>query len=447
MSETTPSKTPTPATPNDPPQISEQNAASAPNAAPASAELTDSWQPSEPFQPSVLMDPGLTVSSLPPSSATASPAASQPYQPNPPSQTGPTSQPYELPLPPSQPASQPYTANSPAPHATPAAAGFSASSTPNSPSSPPYSASGSAYSSGTSQYTPSAFPYAPGAAPQPYAPSEPYAPSTPYAPNSPQPGYATGTQPPAPFTGAQPVSPARTSSAGAGIAACILGALALVFSWVPFINIVAIIAALVGIGVGIGGIKQAERGGKSGKSTAITGIVLSAMALLSGVLFAFAYTHLFSESLESVNLSIVAPDGVFDDDFDADSDDSGASAHAKQMHIGEVITFDDGMEVSLDSAKNTTDEYGDKYIELTVTLHNAGTQKLEYNYIDWQGISAAGKVTDFPLVSLSDDQLTIGLLNPGEAITGTIALDTSAVQARFNATLYDQDTPLVWDLP
>lgn len=68
------------------------------------------------------------------------------------------------------------------------------------------------------------------------------------------------------------------------ITAVVLGSIALFFSWVPFFNIFTGLAAVAGVIVGPIGIVKANKGEAGGKTLAIVGTSISAVAILVGIL-------------------------------------------------------------------------------------------------------------------------------------------------------------------
>lgn len=98
-----------------------------------------------------------------------------------------------------------------------------------------------------------------------------------YLPPAGQPSY--GPPPGAPPWG-PPAGPPTTRGSGLAIGSMVLGILALLLSWIPIINNVAAVLALVGLGLGIPALISARRGTRGGTGLAITGLVTSVLALV-----------------------------------------------------------------------------------------------------------------------------------------------------------------------
>ncbi|MGI8759325.1 MAG: DUF4190 domain-containing protein [Acidimicrobiales bacterium] len=102
-------------------------------------------------------------------------------------------------------------------------------------------------------------------------------------PGSDQPGWS-GTpqgQPP-PGYGAPGGGYGRPPSNGMGTGAMVVGIVALLLSWIPFLGLILAIVALV---LGIIGLKKVKRGEATNKGQAVTGVVTGAIAAAIGVAF------------------------------------------------------------------------------------------------------------------------------------------------------------------
>jgi hypothetical protein len=94
----------------------------------------------------------------------------------------------------------------------------------------------------------------------------------------------------------------------------VLGIVALVLSWIPIINNVAAVLAVVGLGLGIPGLILARRGTHRGQGPAITGLVTSVLAIavviLTQILFVKAVDEVrqgFDEAIANSEADQVDP--------------------------------------------------------------------------------------------------------------------------------------------
>ncbi|RBY79832.1 hypothetical protein DQ238_09355 [Geodermatophilus sp. TF02-6] len=109
--------------------------------------------------------------------------------------------------------------------------------------------------------------------------------------------------PQAPYQAYAPVPPNEPPRKGSGlaIASMVLGIVALLLSWVPVINNLAAVLALVGLGLGIPALLRARRGTHGGKGMAITGLVTSVLALVLVVVTQVFYSKVVDEVQRSLD--------------------------------------------------------------------------------------------------------------------------------------------------
>src|SRR5688500_14478532 len=86
---------------------------------------------------------------------------------------------------------------------------------------------------------------------------------------------------PAPYQSyGPPPAPPVDQGSGLAIASMVLGIIGLLLSWVPIVNNVAAIIAVVGLGLGIPALIRVRRRTHSGAGMAIAGLVTSGLALV-----------------------------------------------------------------------------------------------------------------------------------------------------------------------
>jgi hypothetical protein len=95
--------------------------------------------------------------------------------------------------------------------------------------------------------------------------------------------------------------PPQKQGAGLAIASMVLGIIALLLSWIPIINNVAAIIAIVGLGLGIPALIRARRGTHGGIGLAITGLVTSVLAIALVILTQMLFVKAIDEVENSIN--------------------------------------------------------------------------------------------------------------------------------------------------
>ncbi|TQN44249.1 uncharacterized protein DUF4190 [Blastococcus colisei] len=98
-----------------------------------------------------------------------------------------------------------------------------------------------------------------------------------------------------------PSGPPPKRGAGLAIASMVLGIIALLLSWIPIINNVAAVIAVVGLGLGIPALIRARRGTHNGTGMAITGLVTSVLAIVLVILTQMLFVKAIEEVEQSIN--------------------------------------------------------------------------------------------------------------------------------------------------
>lgn len=127
----------------------------------------------------------------------------------------------------------------------------------------------------------------------------------------------------APYYGG-PQQPGPRKGSGLAIAAFVLAVIAVLLCWVPIVNNVAAILAVVGLALGIPALVSARRGKRSGSGLAVAGVVLSVLALV-GV---FATQAFYSSVIEDVTDDLNSSAAPSAEDVVAAEESANAEADA-----------------------------------------------------------------------------------------------------------------------
>ena len=372
--------------------------------------------------------------------------------------------------PPTPPNNEPGDA--PAPPTPPAAPDASAASDPSEPPAPP---------------SPPA-PPAPPEAPAPPAPPEAVAP-TPPAPPAPPTSSAPPSAPPAGEQPAPAYSPAPGTSAAAGasaatpppayaapatttagatpghgmaITALVLGILAFLGFWIPFLNVVSLIMAIVGLVLGIVALRKYT----TGKGLPLSAVIVNAVAAFLSLIFVVLYAIGFSAFLAGVEdgftsapTPIESSEPATPDETtepapgDDSSGESGGDEGTRDnpFPIGTTVVAsefgEDTWEITLGAPTlNATDavlaenqfndppQEGFQYAVIPMTVTYVGTESATpWIDIQLEFVSAAGTthaVYDSFAVGPSPDFTDINEMFPGATETGnwTIEIPSDAVE-------------------
>lgn len=187
---------------------------------------------------------------------------------------------------------------------------------------------------------------------------------------------------------------------GLATASMVLGIIAVVGAWIPFLNIVSIILGVLAIALGIAPLIK-----KRGLGKAIAGVVM-------GVVTVIIVIAMYSSAAEKVN---------------EEASSNGTTGSAQQegektkFAVNEVIAFDD-KEVTVTSVERNwnsgnqfiTPDSGKEYVKVQVTIKNSSKNQVSYNTFDWNMQDSQGDIQSVAGAAFTVD----GALNSGELAAG-----------------------------
>jgi hypothetical protein len=232
--------------------------------------------------------------------------------------------------------------------------------------------------------------------------------------------------------------PPTQKGSGLAVASMVLGIIALLLSWVPIINNLAAVIAVVGLGLGIPALIRARRRTAGGTGMAITGLVTSVLAIVVVIATQLFFLKVIDEVGRGLDESIsesrpapVAPDALTEE-----SPAEQAAAAPQTVPIGVPAQVGD-YQVSVDSvlldgnavvagANSFNEPPTGQYVivQLTATYGGAeeGTPGFDLTAV-FHG-SDARQYSDFDCGAvLPDDAMNAPTLNPGGADTFQFCMD------------------------
>jgi hypothetical protein len=240
----------------------------------------------------------------------------------------------------------------------------------------------------------------------------------------------------APYQPYAPVPPHAPPKKGSGlaIASMVLGIIALLFSWVPIINNLAAVCAVVGLGLGIPAILRARRGTHGGTGLAITGLVTSVVALVlvvvTQVLFVKAIDEVqqtLEEGVSSAPADAAAPEPATDDVSDAAEGVTplGVPAQVGDYRVAVDLVQLDGNAIVAGANQFNEPPTGQYVItQLTVTYTGAEEGNPGWDLTTVFHGSDARQYSDSECSAvLPDDAMDAPTLNPGGTDTFQFCMD------------------------
>ena len=238
-------------------------------------------------------------------------------------------------------------------------------------------------------------------------------------------GPSSGSYVPPPYGppgGPPPYGSPQSRDAGLAIGSLVLGVLALSLSWVPLVNNLAAIVALVALGLSIAALVLARRGKHGGKGLAVAGLVTSVLAFVMVIFTQMVFANAIGEVGDSIAGSGAAP---------ADDEQVAAPEFVPigvPVRIGHYEVTVDSVALNGDATVAGASEYNEpptgQYVvaQLTVTYVGAheGTPAWELTSIfhgaDARQYSDCGQ-------TLPKDASDAPTLNTGGAATFQVCMD------------------------
>lgn len=231
---------------------------------------------------------------------------------------------------------------------------------------------------------------------------------------------------------------------GLGVAALVVGIVALVFSWVPFLNVVALPPALVGFCLGVAGLVFGAVKKRS-KGMSVAGIVLSVVSIAVFAAMNTAAVDVIDKTYEAKGPASLEEAAEESEEKAGEASEKQAIAIATPTNTAKFEILVNGSSVT-DRIENGSYLYfeadaGNEYVVVNVTLKNISDKMETFNTGDFKLLSDDGSVQYSPsnLITASKEMIPIAdSLNPGTEKQGNIVfelpsgVDTSSLKLKYN---------------
>lgn len=238
-------------------------------------------------------------------------------------------------------------------------------------------------------------------------------------------------------------APTPQKKSGLGIASLVLGIIAIVGSWIPILNNLSFLLAIIGLILGIVGIVAIRKGKVGGKGLTIAAIIINVVAIV----IVICTQWVFGKALDEFSKDLDSGPKVVSTSEKADAGDSKKAdqkADNSNLAIGKSVTLDNGLQISVDSKVEKTDQAGDKYLLVTVTYKNTGSDPVDYNEFEWKQTSASGNMEDPEIPILDEEPLNTGTLKAGGTVTGIIPVKPDAASLSYFGNIMDKEATATW---
>jgi hypothetical protein len=206
----------------------------------------------------------------------------------------------------------------------------------------------------------------------------------------------------------------------------VLGIVALLLSWVPIINNLAAILALVGLGLGIPALIRARRGTHGGTGLAITGLVTSVLAIVLVVVTQMFFAKVIDEVDRAIDEGVATGAAPVEDVVET----SEVVPLGVAAQVGDYDVSVDAVELDGNATVASGNEYNEpptgQYVVIQLTATYLGTEE---GMPGWD-LSAIFHGTDSRQYSdsdcsqlLPDDAMDAPTLNSGGSDTFQFCMD------------------------
>lgn len=241
------------------------------------------------------------------------------------------------------------------------------------------------------------------------------------APQHPYSGYAPQYAPPAPRN-------------GLGLAAMILGIVALPFTLTGLTAWISIILGLIAAPLALAGFGRIRKGQATNKGVTITGLVLGLLAIVLGIASTVATINAVGEALDGPTATVVG-----------EQQNAGAPAEVSgPISLGAAVDVD-GLVVNVTEVVSRTD-VGKRLTCANVSYSNQSGDIANRGPMDWSARNAQGASVSTWLYT-NDDALDSGDLASGGSDSGVVCFDVprdEVAVVEFKSNMFNDGPDAEW---
>lgn len=246
---------------------------------------------------------------------------------------------------------------------------------------------------------------------------------------------------------------------GLAVAGLVLGIIAAVTSFLPIINNLSAILALIGFVFAVIALVGALRGKHTAKGLSIAGVVLCVVSFAMVMATQSAYKAALDKTV--AGSQPVAASGGSDAgstaeqksgvaaEQEAEQKKEGKSAEKdySQLAVGQTVTLDSGLSVTLNSVDTSLSSYdGSPIVGANVTYTNGGSKSESFNPYDWKDEDANGAQRSTTFYMDATDSLNSGTLSAGGTVTGNIYFEGDTVRILYYSNVFNDTATAAWNL-
>lgn len=213
------------------------------------------------------------------------------------------------------------------------------------------------------------------------------------------------------------------NKSGLATAGMVLGIIAIVGAWIPFLNVVSIILGILALIFSVIALVQKKSLGK-----AIAGAILGALSVIIAIAMIAAASKAIGDGVKSVSSS-----SSQSQTSEAKTENTDAKT---EFNIGETASFDDKSITVTNIQRNydtgnqfSQPESGKEFVIVTVDIANNSRTTLDYNTFEFKMQDSNGVQQSESFSALSEGKLNSGSLAKGGKVTGKLAYEVPSGDA------------------
>ncbi len=235
-------------------------------------------------------------------------------------------------------------------------------------------------------------------------------------------------------------NPAPTKTTSLGIAGLVLGIVAFVTAWIPFVNYGTLYVAGVGLVFAIIAVVVTTQRKRLGKGLSVVALVLNAVALVAVIFMQMLFIGLI--------YTATAPEEV----ASVSGQEAGQEVDTMNLKPGQAVKLDNGLKVSVKKVKKVKDYKGKTYTRVKVAYKNTGKNEQSYSdALDWKGENKNGAQNSMGYFTNSKykgnpGSLDSGTLAAGGKVSGNIYFEGKVVKVLYEGNLLSNKASAAWSV-
>ncbi len=255
---------------------------------------------------------------------------------------------------------------------------------------------------------------------------------------------------------------------GLAVAGLVLGIIAAVTSFIPIVNNLSAILAFIGFILALIALIGALRGKHTAKGISIAGVALCVVSFIIVLATQSAFKAALDKATtgsQPVASSATSESSAKKDEGASKEEKSSAKeekpAEQKEqsseqkseskdytnLAVGETVTLDNGLSVTVNSVDTSLTNYDDSpIVGINVTYANNSSENESFNPYDWKGEDANGAQRTTTYYSEGKDSLNSGTLSAGGTVTGNLYFEGGTVRVLYYSNMFNDSATAGWNL-